>query len=57
MILTGEKIKEEVVSNKIEINPFSHNRVTTNSYDLALGETIIRYTSKIIDPKEKLNKK
>ena len=53
MILTGEKIKEEVANNRIEIDPFSSDRVTTNSYDLTLGGTIIRYTSKIIDPKEK----
>lgn len=53
MILTGEKIKEEVANGKIEISPFSADRVTTNSYDLALGETIIRYTSKVIDPREK----
>jgi dCTP deaminase len=53
MILTGEKIKEEVASGKIEISPFSTDRVTTNSYDLALGETIIRYTSEVIDPREK----
>lgn len=53
MILTGVKIKEEVAKNRIEISPFLADRATTNSYDLALGETIIRYTSKILDPKEK----
>jgi len=51
MILTGEKIKEEVANNKIEISPFDQQRVTTNSCDLSLGRTIIRYTSPIIDPK------
>ncbi len=51
MILTGKKIIEEVKSNKITISPFIKKRATTNSYDLSLGETIIRYTSKIIDPK------
>lgn len=51
MILTGKKIQEEVKNKKIEIDPFFENRVTTNSYDLSLGNTIIRYTSKVIDPK------
>ena len=53
MILTGKKIIEEVKNNKIEISPFNKDRVTTNSYDLSLGNTIIKYTSKIIDPKSK----
>jgi len=53
MILTGKKIIEEVENNKIEISPFDEDRVTTNSYDLSLGDTIIKYTSKIIDPKLK----
>jgi len=53
MILTGEKIKEEVANGKIEISPFASDRVTTNSYDLALGDTLIRYTSEILDPREK----
>ena len=51
MILTGNKIIEEVESSKIEIAPFDKNRITTNSYDLSLGETIIRYKTEIIDPK------
>lgn len=53
MILTGEKIIEEVEKNKIEISPFEKIRVTTNSYDLSLGDTIIRYKNEIIDPKQK----
>lgn len=52
MILTGKKIIEEVENNKIEISPFDKNRVTTNSYDLSLGKTIIRYTCGVIDPKK-----
>lgn len=53
MILTGKKIIEEVKNKKIEITPFHKSRATTNSYDLSLGDTIIRYTSKVIDPKLK----
>ncbi len=51
MILTGSKIIEEVKNEKIIITPFSSDKVTTNSYDLALGETVVRYTSDIIDPR------
>jgi dCTP deaminase len=53
MILTGNKILEEVNNNKIKISPFDKDRITTNSYDLSLGDTIIRYTSKVLDPKQK----
>lgn len=51
MILTGNKIIEEVKNGKIEIAPFDESKITTNSYDLSLGETIIRYTSEFINPK------
>lgn len=53
MILTGKKINEEVKNGKIEIQPFNKKMVTTNSYDLCLGETIIKYSSRILDPKIK----
>jgi dCTP deaminase len=51
MILTGKKIIEEVANKKIEISPFNEKKVTTNSYDLTLGNTLIRYTCDVIDPK------
>lgn len=51
MILTGNKIREEVTNNRIVITPFSDDKVTTNSYDLILGRTIIRYTADVIDPR------
>lgn len=51
MILTGNKIKEEVKEKKIIISPFDSKRVTTNSYDLCLASKLIRYTSSILDPK------
>lgn len=53
MILTGKKIIEEIRNNRIEISPFDKKRVTTNSYDLSLGDTIIRYKAGVIDPKRK----
>ncbi len=51
MILTGKKILEEIESGKININPFVSERVTSNSYDLALGDTVIRYLAGVIDPR------
>lgn len=53
MILTGKKIIEEVQKNKIEISPFDKKRITTNSYDLSLGDILIRYKTGVIDPKQK----
>lgn len=53
MILTGRKIIEEVQKGKIDISPFCYEKVTTNSYDLSLGNTIIRYKPGVIDPKRK----
>jgi dCTP deaminase len=54
MILTGAKISSEVKRKRIEIFPFNKRKVTTNSYDLSLGDTIIRYKSRIMDPKRKM---
>lgn len=51
MILTGNKIQEEISAGKIFIHPFTPKRITTNSYDLLLGKTVIRYKSDVIDPK------
>lgn len=51
MILTGEKIIEEVKSGRIDLFPFSEDKISTNSYDLSLGTTLIRYTSEVIDPR------
>lgn len=53
MILTGYKIIEEVKRSKIKITPFDLTKVTTNSYDLRIGRKLVKYTSKIIDPKVK----
>lgn len=52
MILTGKTIVQEVSRKKINIDPFDSAKVTTNSYDLTLGTTFIRYTESIIDPRK-----
>jgi dCTP deaminase len=53
MILTGNKIQEEVNNGKIIIRPFFEKNVTTNSYDLTLGDKLVAYTDDILDPKIK----
>lgn len=52
MILTSNSILKEVKRGNIQINPFSVKNVTTNSYDLAIGESLIFYTNRILDPKK-----
>lgn len=52
MILTGNKIAEEVKNKKIVIEPFNPAAVTTNSYDLTLGSKLVMYTDEILDPKK-----
>lgn len=55
MILTGHEIIKEVLNGKINISPFTEDDVTTNSYDVSLGDTLIRYTDEVIDPKKRPN--
>jgi dCTP deaminase len=50
MILTGTAIEKEVEKDRITISPFDRAHVTTNSYDLSLGPTFIRYTASVLDP-------
>jgi len=50
MILTGEEIKKRYREGKIVINPFIEMNITTNSYDLILGDKYLVYTTKILDP-------
>ena len=55
MILTGQKIIEEVEKKNIVINPFSPDQISTNSYDLRLGNSYLKYTDEVIDPKKEVN--
>lgn len=52
MILTGKEIEKETSSGRIIITPFSPSCITTNSYDVALGNTLLKYTEEILDPKK-----
>lgn len=51
MILTGLKIKEEVISKNIFIEPFNENLINPNSYNYRLGDELLEITDDIIDPK------
>ena len=53
MILTGSEILKEVKKGRIVIDPFDSKCITTNSYDLSLGDTLLTYTDKVLDPRKK----
>jgi dCTP deaminase len=53
MILTGPEIAKQVRANRIRIDPFDDAQITTNSYDLRLGRKYLRYTSPVIDVRQK----
>lgn len=53
MILTGNEIVNQVNKKNIIITPFDKRRITTNSYDLKLGDKYLVYTNKIMDPHKK----
>lgn len=46
MILTGDKILEELTKRRIEISPFSEKQLNPNSYNLTLSDTLIEYDGK-----------
>jgi dCTP deaminase len=52
MILTGPKIKNEVVDGTITISPFEDKYINPNSYDFRLGNTLVIYKNNILDARE-----
>jgi dCTP deaminase len=50
MILTKNKIKKSVKNGDIKITPFDTNNLSTNSYDLRLGDTLLVYEEDVLDP-------
>ncbi len=50
MIITGTEILLRIRNNDLTINPFHESNISTNSYDLSLGEKYIRYLDRILDP-------
>lgn len=55
MILTGAEIEQEVGHGRIKISGFDPARLSTNSYDLSLGSTLLQYTDAIVDPRANNN--
>lgn len=53
MILTGDKIKEEVKKGRIAIRPFSEKNLNPNSYNFRLGKKLKIYKNYTLDPKKK----
>lgn len=51
MILSGLKIKEEVMNNNIFIEPFNENLLNPNSYNYRLGSELLEICDDVIDPK------
>ena len=52
MILTGNKITQEVKAGRIHIEPFDLERVNPNSYNFTLGKTVLVYTDRVLDVKK-----
>ena len=53
MILTGSKIKEEINSGKIIIDPYDVNSINPNSYNYTLGNFVKVYKENSLDSKVK----
>lgn len=54
MILTGQKIIEEVKSGNITIKPFTAEQINPNSYNFRLGDTLLTYDDEVLDVKKSL---
>ena len=57
MILSGLKIKEEVLNGNINIEPFDDKMLNPNSYNYRLADIIYEVEDDIIDPSHKTNVK
>lgn len=49
MILAGTQITDERERGRLVLDPFEPEHLQPNSYDLALGPTLIRYTGGVLD--------
>lgn len=53
MILTGNAIKENVIKGNIVIEPFDEKNLNPNSYNFSIGDYVMVYKNKQLDPKIK----
>ena len=53
MILSGLKIKEEVLKKRIFIEPFNEELLNPNSYNYRLGNVLYELVDDVIDPRKK----
>ncbi len=51
MILSGNRILEEIQNGNIEIDPFDISRLNPNSYNVRLADEILTYDNAILDMK------
>ncbi|MFI1204848.1 dCTP deaminase domain-containing protein [Streptomyces sp. NPDC020883] len=49
MILTGPEIARERETGQLTVEPFDQRSLSTNSYDLTLGEELIYYSGEVLD--------
>lgn len=49
MILTGSEIARQVEEGRIVIDPFVPERISPNSYDFCLGDTLVGYQQEVLD--------
>ncbi|MBH1933283.1 dCTP deaminase [Streptomyces sp. AV19] len=52
MILTGPQIAHEHALGRLVLDPFDEEQVQPNSYNLALGPTLIHYTGTVLDTRQ-----
>lgn len=52
MILSGNKIKEEVINKRITIEPFDEAMLNPNSYNYELGTYLKVYEKEVLDSKK-----
>lgn len=52
MILTGNKIKQEIKNGKITINPYDEKNINPNSYNLTLANELLVYDEDVLDMKK-----
>ena len=53
MILTSTEIEKQVKAGKIRIDPYDEKWVTTNSYDIHLGNMLLHHTDDVLDARVK----